>query len=113
MRKNLTEAEYVSQLQALLERCAAEGIPPQKFAELEFGLTVRFRLGEDLPPERTAVLWKIRQSFDKERDRIGRGVAAPLSVFLFKVRLFFLVRRFRKALSTVLTPEQVRALLDD
>lgn len=112
MAERLTEAEYVGQLQALLERCAAEGIPPDKTAELEFGLTVRFRLGEDLPSERLAALWKLRQAFDAQRDRMGRNVKGPLSVLLCHLRLFFLIRKLRRAFLTVLTPEQVRGLLD-
>jgi hypothetical protein len=112
MGTHITEAEYVNQLQALLERCAAEGTPTEKAAELEFGLTVRFRLGDDFPLERTAALWKIRRSFNEERDRIGHGVAGPLSVIIYNFRLFFLIRRLRKAFLTVLSADQVRALLD-
>ena len=104
--------EYVSQLQALLERCAAEGVAPEKAAELEFGLTVRFRLGEGFPLEGTAALWKIQRSFNERRDRIGPGVAGPLSVLLYHFRLCFRIRKLRKAFLRLLTPAQVRALFD-
>lgn len=108
----MTEAEYIDALQGLYEEAAAKNYPPEKTAELEFRMTVHFKLGADFSESRIDGLWEIQREFNKVRD----GMAAPirrgiLPLLAINIRLAFLFRKMRKRYSTVLSDDEVKKLL--